>query len=79
MPTVEPMPGEDLGELAAALLAVAPNPRDVVFVYGDNVFAVTDEVADRYLASLLPQEEPEAAPAPAKKAAAPKATKKKEG
>lgn len=78
MPTVEPMPGEDLGELAAALLALAPSPRDVVFVYGDNVFAVTDEVADRYLASLLPQS-PEPAPAAPKKAAAPKATKKKEG
>lgn len=77
MPTVSPEPGEDMAVLAQTLLALADNPRtDVVYVPGDNLFSITDELADRYLASLKEPEGEAPAAKPAKKTAPKKATAK---
>lgn len=76
MPTVSPEPGEDMALLAQALLALTENPRDVVYVPGDNLFSITDEVADRYLATLKEEDAPARAKPAAKKAAPKKTTAK---
>lgn len=76
MPLVSPEPGEDLAVLARTLLDLADHPREVVYVPGDNLFTVSDAVADRFLAILAPEPEPKAAK---KAVAAKKTTAKKEG
>lgn len=79
MPLVSPLPGEDMATLAQTLLRLADDPRtEVAYVPGDNLFTVSDLVADRYLAELGTDEQ-EPKPRAAKKATAKKTTAKKEG
>lgn len=55
MATVHPGPGEDISTVAATLLGLAGDPRDVVFVPEDAAFSVPDDLADRYIQHGQPE------------------------
>lgn len=56
MATVHPGPDGDIAVLAQTLLGLAGHPRDVVFIPEDAAFEVPDELADKYIEGLNPDQ-----------------------